>query len=104
MNRKLAVAAFALPFGVSFLLAKSASAAEVAYQPDAQTHVFVAQRYDDPQNHERRDDWRRNEVRGQSFHRNEFHHDDRGVWIPGHYKPGFLGLFRVWVDGHWEHR
>ncbi len=90
MNRKLAVTAFLLPFGVSFLLAKSAEATEVAYQPDGQTHIFVAQRYDQPQNYERRDD---------------FHHRDTRVWIPGHYKPaGLLGLFHVWVPGHWEYR
>ncbi len=34
----------------------------------------------------------------------EIRHDERRVWIPGHYQPGFLGIFRVWVDGHWERR
>ena len=104
MNCKLAVAVavLALPFGGS-LLTKSASAAGVFYQPEAQKPVLVAQRYDDPQNHERQDDWRRAEERGQ-FHRDEFHHDGRGVWIPGHYKSGFLGIGRVWVAGHWERR
>ncbi len=104
MNRKLAVAVFALPFGVSFLLAKSASAAEIAYQPNAQTPIFLAQRYEDRQNHERQDDLRRSQVRDQSFRRDDFRRDDRRVWIPGHYKPGLLGLFSIWVDGHWEGR
>jgi hypothetical protein len=26
------------------------------------------------------------------------------VWIAGHYEPGFLGLGRKWVEGHWETR
>ena len=116
MNRKLAVALLALPFGVSFLLAKPASAAEITYQPDAHTPIFVAQRYDDPQYRGRQDDWQRSQVRDQSFRRDELYHnyrdrdhdyhdhDSRGVWIPGHYKPGFLGLLNIWVDGHWERR
>jgi hypothetical protein len=28
----------------------------------------------------------------------------RQVWIAGHYEPGFLGLGRKWVEGHWETR
>ena len=97
MNRKLAVLVFVLPFGASFLLAKSGSAAEVAYQLNAPVLV-VAQRYDNSQNYDRRDEVRRDE-----FRRDEFRHADR-VWIPGHYERGFLGLVRRWVEGHWEVR
>ncbi|MBW4444375.1 MAG: hypothetical protein KME10_24780 [Plectolyngbya sp. WJT66-NPBG17] len=54
MNSKIAVVLLALPIGVSSLLTKSVSAAEVPSQLGAShSSTLVAQRYDDRQNDRR---------------------------------------------------
>jgi hypothetical protein len=37
-------------------------------------------------------------------HHQRRHQTSNQVWIAGHYEPGFLGLGRKWVEGHWETR
>ncbi len=112
MNRKLVIALFAVPIGLSSFLAKPASAGLVVHAND---QFAVDRQYDgrsnnDPRDYDqrtRRDAIRRDEVRRTDFRRdrqNDFRRNDRRVWIPGHYEPGFLGIGRHWVEGHWENR
>lgn len=131
MNRKLAVAVFALPIGLSASLAKPASAGGTYQLDPAESNVVVQryddrwnvdprydnqrvrnQRYDDQRDRERREALRREELRQErerelrleQNRRDDFRRNDRRVWIPGHYEPGFLGIGRRWVEGHWEDR
>ncbi len=77
MNCKLAIAVCTVPFGMVVLLAKSASAAEVVYQPDTPI-VVVAQRYDDRgNNNQRYDDQWNNNQRYDDRGNNNQRYDDR---------------------------
>jgi hypothetical protein len=50
-----------------------------------------------------RDGWRGDRRERWDCH-NNIRQNQRRVWIPGHYKPGFLGIGRKWVEGYWEYR
>jgi hypothetical protein len=123
MHNKLAIVLIALPIGAISLFAKSASAAEGSFQPQANSSVLIADRDDNQGNgydqrldaqHERvRQDQLRLEqarLRQEQLRRDQIRQDElrreqaRRVWIPGHWEPGFLGIGRHWVDGHWENR
>ena len=95
MKRTLAVLMLALPLTVAGL-AKSASAAEYNFndgQNAPRSSTVVADRNQPGQfDQNRRPDDRRD------ARRPEF----RRVWVQGHYQPGFLGIGRRWVPGHWE--
>ncbi len=124
MNSKLAFALFALPMGLSASIAsgaKSASAAEVAYQPDGQTSVVVAQRYDDHWNQDRRSDdaryhdrqekfrrqeFRRNEERRHEELRRERNYQDRDYRDQNYRDQNYQNRDhqddRIWVPGHYQ--
>ncbi|BAU11934.1 hypothetical protein LEP3755_24580 [Leptolyngbya sp. NIES-3755] len=112
MNYKLVVAiAIALPVTLSSLLTKSVSAEP---RPTANLSSIVAQRNDndlrrqpnDRRDNIRQEDLRREQIRREEAQRNQDRRREvtRRVWIPGHYEPGFLGIGRKWVEGHWEQR
>lgn len=108
MNSKIAaVLLILMPLGAISLFAKSASASENPSAP-----AIVAQRYDDRRlsdldQRRRLEEQRRLEQqrRFEQQRREAVRRDtSRRVWIPGHYEPGFLGIGRKWVEGHWEDR
>ncbi len=118
MNRKIALATLVLPVGM-IAFAKSASAAKVRSVEVSQAPMTIAQRYDDQRIDERidqrielrREAIQREQARREALRRDEIRQREairrdqaRRVWIPGHYEPGFLGIGRKWVEGHWENR
>jgi hypothetical protein len=115
MNYKIAVTVLAIPIGMTSLMTKSVSA-EVAPNLDMnQVQIVVTQRYDDRQNSFRREELQReatrrkelrqNQIRREEAQRNQIRRDSsRRVRIAGHYEPGFLGIGRKCVEGHWEDR
>lgn len=124
MNYKLAIAAIVLPMSFTPLLSKSGSAAELTPTLEANpSSTLIAQRYDpylqrtlpndrrndvylQDQRENRQEALRRAQLRREEALRNQERRRDavRRVWIPGHYEPGFLGIGRKWVEGHWEER
>lgn len=111
MNYNTTLALIALPVSLFTLAARSASATEVRSLNS--TPVIVADRYDfrlDRREEAQREAIQRDQLRREVLLRNEIRdrrdlrREERRVWISGHFEPGFLGIGRHWVEGHWETR
>ena len=134
MKRMMVAAIGLLPIAAVSLLPQAASAQVVLRGSIVTPwSVAVDQQYDNDRRDgwrdrdlDRRDDWRdrdldrrdndnrhngdryngdRRDGRDGSYRRDaDRREQQRRVWIPGHWEPGFLGLGRKWVEGHYAQR